>query len=202
MLPQKVLSTQADTAAFLPPRNRNKELLVDYERGGRAIQDASDGLDVYDWRGRYVGTDFILDVPPGIVAPTTLFSVADVTEFQFTFDQNMQPFVTYRLDNGEAYYRWFDSTIPDFRTDQLPAGARSPRCALDDKRALAGTQAGASDIILAYIRDDALKFRAQADRYDTEYALAAGDLADYGLGQIGMNRVWRFQFQLVARADT
>lgn len=198
MLPQKVLSTQADTAAFLPPRNRNKELLIDYERGGRGIQDASDGLDIYDWRGNYAGNDFIVEIP-GIVSPTTLFSVADVTEFQFTFDQNMQPFVAYRLENGEAYYRWFDSTIPDFRTDQLPAGSRSPRCALDDKRALAGTQAGASDIVLAYIRDGSLYARSQSDRYDTEYELSDVN-SNYELGQIGMNLIWRFQFQLRGRA--
>jgi hypothetical protein len=195
MLPQDTLSTAVIPAPFLPPRDQLKEPLEDYELGGVDIQDSSQGLEVQVWRGRYIAGDIVLDVP-GVVTPITVLSVADITEFQFTFDQNMQPFVAYVVNDEDAFYHWFDGTVPGFVTDSLPAGSITPRCSLDDKRRVSGTLAGASDIILTYMRAGDLYFRQQRDRYDTEYLLAE-DLDNYELGQVGMNAKLRFQFQLV-----
>src|SRR5690606_12695294 len=98
----------------------------------------------------------VLDVP-GVVEPVSVLEIAGVTEFQFTFDQNMQPVIAYLTADG-AFLYWFDATLPGFTTLVLPAGSRSPRISLDDKRAASGVTSGASDVILTYLRDDALYF--------------------------------------------
>jgi len=205
MIPDKALSTLAVEGDFLPPRNRRKQPLEDYELGGVALNDASQGLQFYEWRGRYIDGSVVLDVP-GVVAPVTVLTVPGVTEFSFSFDQNMSPVVAYMLDDGSAHFYWFDSTIPGFTTLDLGSGVRSPRCSLDDKRAASGVISGASDVILTYLRDDALYFRAQRDRYATEYklelppAFANFNLSRWKLGQFGMGNGLRMLWQLVPDA--
>lgn len=202
MIPGAALSTLVAEGDFLPPRNRRKQPLEDYELGGVALNDASQGLQFYEWRGRYIDGSVVLDVP-GVVAPVTVLTVPGVTEFSFSFDQNMSPVVAYMLGDGSAHFYWFDSTIPGFTTLDLGSGARSPRCSLDDKRAVSGVASGASDVILTYLRDDALYFRAQRDRYATEYklelppAFANFNLSRWKLGQFGMGNGLRMLWQLV-----
>lgn len=192
MLPDGgVLSSEILDSPFLFPRNIPRRPKLDREHGGIAIQDPSEGLKARVWTGEIIGDDVVLAAPG--VDPTTIITVAGIRRFGFTFDQNMQPFITYELeDGGGAFFYWFDTTIPGFTTTELPAGSYSPLCSLDDKRPL---QTGTSDIILAYMRDGALYFRAQRDRYLVEYELETG-LGSRTLIQIGMNTRLRFQFHL------
>lgn len=197
MIPQNVLSTTPDPGAFRAPHDRVKERLIDYELGGRAIQDPSAGLELQVWRGRYLDGAIVLDVP-GVVEPVSVLEIADVTEFQFTFDQNMQPAIAYVLNDQTAHWYWFDATVQGFETLDLPEGSITPRCTLDDKREASGTLSGASDIILTYLRAGTLYYRVQRERYEDEHELATG-LEGYEIGQFGMNRVLRMQWQLVRR---
>ena len=190
MLPESVLSSEVLDAPFLFPRNITRRPLKCYEYGGRAIQDPSAGLRDRVWTGEYIDGEVVLSAPG--VAPTAVLAVDEVDQFDFTFDQNMNVFVAYQLEDGTARYYWFDTTISNYTTTTLPAGSRDPRCSLDDKRPL---QTGTSDIILAYCRSNSLYFRAQRDRYLTEYELTAA-IGLRGLIQIGMNTVNRFQFHL------
>jgi len=196
VLPQNVLSSEPIVAAFKSPRDRVKLPLIDYELGGDDIQDPTHGLRVKVWTGRYSGGVFTLEASD--VPAVAIYSRADVVEFSFTFDQNMQPFLAFQLANGFAYFRWFDATVSAFVVTQLPEGSLHPRCALDDKRA---GQGSVSDIVLAYLRDAALIVRAERDRYETEYTLAE-DLTGYRLDNVGMNRVLRFQFKLIGPSVT
>lgn len=195
MLPQDTLSTIPHPSEFLAPRDRAREPLVDYELGGVALNNATQGLEVQVWRLRYTGGAFVLDAPS--VAPTTIIFVADVKTCALAFDQNMQPVIAWETEAGECRFRWFDPTIPAFTIEDLPAGSRSPRCTLDDKRPLA-TITGRSDVILAYMRNGSLYYRQQRDRFDTERELAT-DVEDYDLDQIGMNALLRLQFRLKPR---
>ena len=195
MIPDEVLSTVAVPALFYPPRNRIREKLVDYDMGGVAIQDPSEGLQVKVWRCRFIDGDFVLDADD--VAETVVYTpdVAAV-EIGFTFDQNMQPFLTWIDEEDDSFFRWYDTTIADFVVTQLDGGTITPRCALDDKRNASGVLAGLSDVILTYLRDDTLYFRAQRDRYDTEYELATG-YEQWRLGQFGIARNLRMQWHLI-----
>lgn len=191
-LPQNVLSTpRAVGAAFLPPRNIRKLPTVDYELGGVAIQDPSLGLRYQVWKGEIVGSDIVLSAPT--VAPFVAFTAAGITEFQFTFDQNMQPFIAFMVDGEIAKYRWFDTTVASFVVTTLPADSYSVRCALDDKRAM---QTPNSDVILTYLRGGSVYYRQQRDRYLTERSLKSG-YGNHVIGAFGMNRVFRLQWQIL-----
>ena len=190
MIPQSVLSTDPVPAQFAYPRNVPRALLVDYEYGGVAINDASQGLRFQVWKGEYIEGNIVLSAQT--VAPFNALAIANVATFGFTFDQNMAPFFCYELEDGSCAFRWFDSTVPGFVTTALPNGSRSPRCCLDDNRAL---QIPVSDIILAYCRDTSLYFRAQRERYETEHELT-DTIGASRLLQMGMNKQLRMQFQM------
>lgn len=191
MLPDSVLSSTTLPAQFRFPRNIPRRVLVDYEYGGIGINDPSAGLRAKVWRGDYIDGEIVLSAPG--VASVSVLSVPGVKDFSFSFDRNMNVFVTYELEDGSApKFYWFDTTVSGYVTTALPASSITPRCAHDDNRDL---QSDASDIILAYCRAGSLYFRAQRERYLTEHLLSAA-AGTVGLIQIGMNNRWRFQFHL------
>jgi hypothetical protein len=55
----------------------------------------------------------------------------------------------------------------------------------------------ATDIILAYIRDNTLYYRQQRDRYGIERTLRTGLFDSVKLRNIGMARNYRLYFELV-----
>lgn len=190
MLPQSVLSTQTIAAPFNFPRNIPRQKLIDYEYGGVDIDDGSQGLQVKVWKGEYLEGDIVLSAPG--VAPVAVLSVDNVVDFGFSFDRNMNVFVCYELEDGRAFFYWFDTLVAHYVTTQLASGSATLRCAHDDTRDM---QTSSSDIILAYCRGGVLYFRAQRERYQTEHALTS-DVGPGGLLQVGMNQRWRLQFLL------
>lgn len=197
MLPDSVLSTTAVPAQFTYPRNIPKQPLIDYEYGGYDIGDASAGLRVKVWKAEFVEGEILVSAIDR--APVAIVSIADpVRDIGLAFDQHMQPFLTWELEDGRCFYRWFDPLIPGFTITQLPSDTFTPRCCIDDTRDTL-VREGQSDIILAYCRhvseNSNLYFRAERERYQTEHLLLEG-AGPAGLIQIGMNRKLRMQFQL------
>ena len=189
MIPGQILSAEVKYADWREAADAiDTAPWVDYEMGGVALNDPSQGLLVKIWRLRYVSPDVRISADG--VAESTLFTAAGLTELSLAFDQNMRPVVAY-VQSGEAKLRWYDALTESVTTTTLAAGVETPRVCLDDKRPL---QFGNSDVILAYVRDGGLYFRAQRDRYDVEYLLQA----DVGgtLIRVGMNEISRLQFML------
>lgn len=195
MLPEHVLSSEIKLGLHIPPDNIDPNVLVDYELGGVALNDPTQGLRVKVWRCRVVvdGVKEVTNVYVGAedVPEVVFFAGQEITEISFTFDQNMNPFFAY-IENGQAKFYWYDTTILDYRVTLLPVGSRSPKCCLDDKRRV---HAATSDILLAYMREDKLYYREQRDRYEVEYQLASGYPGEDVL-LLGMTHVNRVQFYL------
>lgn len=189
-LPDGVLSTEPVEAPFLGGRALPVTDIRDYETGGIALQDPSQGLLVQTWRARILNNNTDIVVDADSVAETTLISGTNITEVSLAFDSNMNPAVAY-VEDGTAKLYWFDSTLPGQTTTEFP-GIVTPRVSLDDKRPL---QSAIRDVIFAYLRDGNLYYRQQRDRYLTEYLLQE-DVGSPGLIKIGMNRQLRFQFLL------
>jgi len=189
MIPGNSLSIVPTPSTFSGARGLPVTKTVDYEDGGVAIQDPTQGLLVKRWRARLVGPDVIVDAAD--VEPFVLITGAGITEISLTFDQNMRPALAF-VQDGVAKLRWFDSVPGEVVTTSY-AGIRTPRITLDDKRY---TQTGSSDVILAYIRvsDGALCFRMQRERFETERVLDAGP--HKGLIKIGFSRQLQLQFML------
>lgn len=188
MLPNGVLSDQVIYAPFIPPRDIYPTPLVDYELGGVALNDSSQGLQVKVWHGVYTKGSIVFDAPG--VDPTVIYTASGITEFSMTFDQNMQPFLAY-VQNKIARFRWYDTTVNQFVVVDLPAGSITPKCCLDDKRS---RETPSSDILLFYVNNGNLYYRQQRDRFTIEYLLKTG--VGGTLKQVGMNLVNRMQLIL------
>ncbi len=192
MLPEDTYSSLAVGAAFVLPDSNVSSPLMDYERGGVAINDPSQGLDVQDWRCYLAPNRVDVMLQPGASPAVMVFSQAGIDALSFTFDQNMRPCVAYAVGEN-CYLRWFDSVPGEYVTTPF-VGVRNPRVALDDKRI---TQfASNSDIIFAYIRGDSLYYRQQRDRFTIERLLRSGISPNLRLKNIGMSHVLRMQFEL------
>lgn len=175
-------------ASYVDTMRTFADALIDYERGGTALNVPDDGLNVQTWTLRYESPAVIVS---GTIAPdTTLFSRPGITELALAFDQNMRPFVAF-VENGVPRFWWYDTVVGAGVFTDLPVDALHPRCCLDDHRE---AQSAVSDIILAYTRGADLYYRQQRDRYATEYLLTTG--VDGTLAAIGMNTGLRLQFQI------
>lgn len=193
MLPDSVLSTTVVAGNYLFPDNSSTTKLVDYELGGVALRDPSQGSQVKVWTanlyidGSDIGSVYIgaADVPE-----TLQFSGYGITEISLAFDQNMNPFVAF-VQSGAARYWWFDPVENAQVFGELPPGTGAPKATLDDKRA---NEQSVSDIIMAYVRAGSLYFRMQRDRYEVEYLLATGVTGQ--VLKVGMTDRNRLQFAL------
>lgn len=190
-LPSNVLSTDTAHDEFEFPRSVWKIPLVDYEIGGTALGDTSQGLKFKLWKAFVDGDGTQIKLQPDGGSASVIVTDTDITEISLAFDQQMRAYLTW-MAGSSAKYRWFDSTVSNFVTTTLPVGTTTPRMCLDDKRT---TSTGTSDVILAYMRAGALMYRQQRDRFLTERQLE-GYLEGAELIQIGMNLGNRFQFQV------
>lgn len=174
-------STIPHPSAFVDAKANTVSPLIDYETGGAALQDPSQGLMVQVWTARTDGTDITLEADNS--PAQIIYSGVNITEVSLAFDSNMNYFIAF-VEDGQAKFKWYDSTAGDFAVTSLGASDLYPRCTLDDKRSF--NNAGRS-VILAYLRNDTLYARYQNDRYDTEYNLGAitpgKKLAKIGMGE-------------------
>lgn len=192
-LPDNVLSSWSVVSDLLYPDNIVPGPLHDYEMGGVALQDGTQGLQVKPWEAFLAGDEVrvrpVGDVGPGAVVITG----EDIESISLSFDRNMNATVAY-MQAGVCKLYWYDTTISGMTTTTFP-GATQPRLSHDDKRPTANAR---SDIIMGYVREGNLYFRQQRDRYTVERLLAEG-VGDLGwLRNLGMNRGLRLQFELVS----
>jgi hypothetical protein len=190
MLPDNVASSVAVTDQLQEPDLWVTTPLVDYEMGGVDLLDASQGMMVKTWRCWLDNLE--VKVQGGMGDITTLFTGPRITELSLTFDQNMRWCVAY-MQYGKMFLRWYDTTVGDHVITELGEG-RNARVSLDDKRP---SQTTNSDIIVAYIRGDALYYRQQRERFGVERLLRDSLFPGAILRNIGMGRNYRMQFELV-----
>lgn len=196
MIPNNRLSSRAVVAATVAPAKGPTDYRIDWEYGGVALNDPSQGLQVKLWtlEARDVEIDNIIQQEvvlsaPG-VEPTVLFTGKGITEVSLAFDQNMRPFVAY-VKEGIPYIYWYDTQAEAQVVTQLPEGAITPRCCTDEKR---NDFIGNSDIILAYVRNSNLIVCYQRERYQVEHIMAEG-CGGY-LVNVAMNTQGRLQFRM------
>lgn len=192
MLPNNTPSVISLQGSFLAPDERVTSPLIDYERGGIALNDATQGLMVRNWRCWMEGSIFVRLQAEGDPVTHTLFEDDQIEALSFCFDQNMRWAVAY-TQAGILKLRWFDSMLGDYTVTVFDA-AKNPKLAMDDKRT---AHSSSNDMILAYIRNSTLFYRQQRDRFSTERALKNNLYAGTRLKNIGMGDNLRFQFELV-----
>lgn len=192
MLPGNVASSLGISGLLLPPDDNVTSGLEDYEMGGVALNNSSQGFLVQSWRCFVDSGTNDVRVQAGTNPATTIFTQPGITALALAFDQNMRPTIAYVVAD-QGYLRWYDSSAGAFVVTAYP-GIRNPRLSLDDKRA--SQYANNSDIIFAYIRGTSLYYRQQRDRFLIERLLRTGVLPTQTLRNIGMMSNYRMLFEL------
>lgn len=182
------------SSPFYGARALTESLTHDYEDGPIAPQDTSQGLFAQVWQCYVLPDSPTLirlksENQSEVIAVTASLPVVEVSH---TFDQNGRLHIAYVTDDGASYLFWYDPQVGEMVSTILAADTINPRVTLDDKRQLA-TNSGTNDIILMYIRNNALCYRLQRDRYQLEYVWQRFLNYKQGLFKIGMNDDLRFQ---------
>lgn len=169
MNPLVVLVQPPIITAYLPPDDRVVTDMEDWEEGGIALSDGSQGLQVQVWHllvhGTGATTSVWVDAPN--TPPTQIFAAANITWARLAFDQNMHPVISFVGGAGPAFF-WFDPLLPGNTITALPSTVVKPSVTMDDKRALQ-TTLGNNDVVMAYINLGNLCYRLQRERYNTEH---------------------------------
>ena len=180
MLPDNILSAIPTKSGFLTGYRANQ--LIDYEMGGIAIGDVSQGLQAKQWSCIYEDGAIKAGYDNNF---QTLLTVQDVTALSFAFDINMRPLVAY-VANQRSYLWWYDSSQSALVTTEW-GDCTFPFFFFDEKRS---SQSANADVIFSYIKNNTLYMRIQRERFQIEHKLAKAKR----LIQIGMMTNFRFGF--------
>ncbi len=199
MIPNQSLSSTQLQAKFLYPDNiiRASEL-EDFEMGGIALQDPSQGLMYQPWYGKIDPVTKIATLEPldGSAPPTAIFTETETpVEFSFSFDLNMRQHSIVRFADNTCKLRWYDSAIPGY-TITTYTGITSAMLCMDDKRPV---NSGNADVLFTYLKDNSLYFRAQRDRFLVEYLLKPDVVSNLRITNFGMGTNLRVQWRLEIR---
>ena len=183
--------TLTEPLPYIEPDNLPSKSLVSHERGGIALNDPSQGLDVQNWRLESDGSMVRLFSEMG--SPIDLFADSGIRQLSLSFDQNMRKVVAIEYKSGGVDLIWYDTLATLEATSFFP-DIRSPVLSMDDKRK---SQSGTSDVIFGYVRngDHMLCYRQQRERFTVEHELTQLD-ARSRLRNLGMTTKLRMQFEV------
>ena len=189
---------------FLYPDNVSTDNeLEDYEMGGIALQDPSQGLQYQVWKGFWdpLTTTAYLE-PADTSIPIPIFTESDVVEFCFTFDQNMRWAAAIRTSANLLKFRWYDTAAAAYVTTDI-SNVRSVRLTLDDKRLLQ-TQFGNTDIIITTLTTGGvLGWSLQRERFINWYNYAGRTFPSRArITHFGMSQTLRLQWRIAMRRTT
>lgn len=181
---------------ILSPNEKAAKKFEDWEMGGVAIQDPSQGLRVQEWRAWWEeGSGDVLLTAPNQPAPTLLYNEPELAWLTLGFDQNMRWLSAYTRTDDRSFLKWFNSVLGDYETLPLQTGLVTPFLTMDDNRFFM-SNAGLNDVILTYIRNEALYVRVQRERFLTEHLIAADIQGSTRIWHFGMNNKLRLQWEL------
>lgn len=184
--------TLTEPLPYIEPDDLPFKRLVSHERGGIALNDPSQGLDVQNWRLESDGSMVRLFSEMG--SPIDLFPDSGIRQLSLTFDQNMRTVIAAEYISGGVDLIWYD-TLAALEETTFFSDIRAPVVSLDDKRE---SQSGTSDVIFGYVRnsDNMLCYRQQRERFNAEHELV--QLAPRSrLRNLGMTEQMRMQFEVL-----
>ena len=185
-------------APYMYPDRIATDELTDYEFGGIAIQDPSEGLKYQTWKGYWNSSDSTVYLEPQDTGGSTaLFTEAGVVAFSFTFDQNMRWSVATLDAGGNLKYRWYDSAVENYVISTY-TGVSSVKLTHDDKRSVQ-INLGGTDMILTYLRAGQVRWRIQRDRFLIEYSHPTAISNSFYISHFGMNTKNRLQWRIGPR---
>lgn len=187
MIREERLSTSTIIGGWLnPPVSRPIRSL---HWGPVALNDADQGLLVKVWEIWIEDETSVMIKSAGHSASELFSRGSKIEEVSLAFDFNGAPMVAFVEETGAAFLWWFDPVAIDYVFYALDSGVVNPRITLDDARV---SSSSSSDVLLCYVRDDALYYRQQRDRFLTERHLRDNVTK---LHHVSMNSQLRVQFK-------
>lgn len=186
---------------FLYPDNIVSPLgtLEDFEMGGIALQDPTEGLLYQPWHAWWDESDssaYLKPLDSPEEAKIFMFTQADVEDFTFTFDQNMRWLAATRTSTDDVTLYWYDPQLESYST-LLWSGWQSIKLTHDSKspRLL---NLGQTDAILSYITTGGqLGWRIQRDRYGVPYMYGGETFSESTyITHFGLSKQNRLQWRL------
>ena len=181
MFPNNEPSSQPIVAEFFTPMRNDP--LIDFEFGGTALQNASEGLSQTLWKCSYEDGSIKLSHDGQV---QSVLNVENVTALSLGFDLSMRPIIAY-LANEHCYLWWHDTSVSKQIITDLGNEITFPQLSLDERRLV---QSSNADVILTYIRNNKMYMRLQRERFQTEYKITSAKR----LIQIGSMKNSRFGF--------
>lgn len=170
---------------------------IDCERACIGIGDTSGGFLSTLWHSEYDLNTGDIYICKG-VERFLVVRLPNIKELSFTFDQNMNPVITYVLQGSrEVYLYFYESYEAKYVHKLLATDGRSPYVTIFDTRP---NEVHNSKVYVCYIRGNTLYYRDQLDRFDVEYALFE-DISAYRLVQFGMCYSSRVNWVFSGRGD-
>lgn len=199
MLPDNSASLYPVPGTFLYPDNLIPEKLYeDYELGGIAIQDSSEGLRYQLWTCKWISEERKVKLfAERTGAVVEIISDVEVRELSFSFDQNMRWVLALLNNLGQFLFYWYDTVTESYVITPI-SGVGAFKVAHDDKNPVAIRQ-GFSDVILTYTQLNNLYVRNQRDRYATPHLINNQVPANVYISNFGMTNRNRMQWRMRAR---
>lgn len=161
-------------ADFLSPDSFVSETrTLEREKGGIAISDPSQGINIHTWQSSYdssSGTIRLTNLDTAAVYDI-LTGIMSVTDLSFAFDASMRPNLGYKLADGTSKIRYYDTVTEAFITVTLPTGAGVPRLCHDDKRDEM-VLLNVTDVLIFYVLSDVVYYLLQRERFLTPHQVA------------------------------
>ena len=170
MIPFKTLSMKSVKSNIIPPADIP---FTTQALGGKGIGDVSLGNAMRIWSSRYENGKIYIyseESEEGVEDYLLLDGVNNPKFLSICFDQSMMPFASF-IEEGKCKFYWYDSSKEEYVLDTYDR-ATSIKCFFDETRI---NQRIVADVILLYIRDGYLYFRAQRDRFTIETPLTKTD---------------------------
>lgn len=185
-----VPSTSPVEAPWLYRMRSRKEPMIDFERGGVALDDPSQGMDGYDWTVKYEPANsgvYVWREDLGEASKTLLLTKPGITRICLAFDQNMRAHLAWEDASGVVLRRYDGAAMVE---TPIP-NAKSPCLTLDIHQLEFISD---SDILLGYNNGTNLVVRAQRDVYAVEHVM--GDVGNAPLMMMGANIAFRMQWRM------
>jgi len=163
-----------ESADFLSPDSFVSGIrTLEREKGGIAISDPSQGINIHTWQSSYdppSGTIRLTNLDTAVVY-NILTGIMSITDLSFAFDANMRPNLGYKLADGTSKIRYYDTVTETFITVTLPTGAGVPRLCHDDKRDEM-VLLNVTDVLIFYLLDNVLYYLLQRERFEVPHRVA------------------------------
>lgn len=190
MIPNNVLIATDEYVRLTEPESLKKSGLTDYERGGVAIGNVSEGLNKYDWTLTVKDKYKAMLTREGQAAIQVYEYPTRPIDVAFCFDQSMNVVLAWQDNEFNLYLRKYSSNTNTFEVIPFGSG-KCPRLTLDEKRAEFISN---SDVIFAYVANRSLIYRVQREGYSIAHVIEDEMLASQRLARIGVKG---FKLQMV-----